>query len=284
MSDQKKWFKLWHSALSDDALCRLPTSVRWAWVALGAHTKVHGERGVVKISGTNSVLAAQMGVAVDVLKDTILMLPHIHVGDENCDNGEFTVTWKNWRYFQEDSTVASRVSRLRSKRRGEEKRGEESRITPISGATPPLKLGGESGFKKTPKPKHNPPKAVASVPLESTQTNGNGANLAFGGGGGSPTHKDQQKPYRIETPGQEVVVAYKVLKGVEIEDRGWDRIYYPRFKRQAEDLLRFFAGDLSTSLKCLAGVSDWAGKKGLDWTLETVVKRASDWKTGGLWK
>jgi len=100
MSDQKRWFKLWHSALSDDEITALLPEKRWAWVALGAHTKVHGERGVVKIRLSNSVLAAQMGVRTDDMKDTLLMLPHVHIEESNRANGEFTVTFKNWRRFQ----------------------------------------------------------------------------------------------------------------------------------------------------------------------------------------
>jgi hypothetical protein len=145
VADQKRWFKLWHSAMSDDGLMSKPPALRWAWAALGAHTKVHGTRGRVEISLSNAVLAAQIGVPVDTLLDTLKALPAIHVEEGNLDNGRVTVTWKNWLQYQEDSTVAERVFRLRSKRRGEEKRGEEKRNTP----TPPVAEEVISHFNTT---------------------------------------------------------------------------------------------------------------------------------------
>lgn len=137
MSDQKRWFKLWYSACSDDGLIALPPELRWAWAVLGAHTKIHGTEGVVSISSKNHVLAAMMGVTVDTLIDTITSLPHIHVEEGQNHNGEFTVTWDNWIFYQEDSTVAERQKKWRELHRnglrGEERRGEENkkRIPPI---------------------------------------------------------------------------------------------------------------------------------------------------------
>lgn len=125
MADQHRWFKLWHSAVSDDALQCLTPALRWAWAVLGCHTKVHGTRGQVRVALANAVLAAQMGVTLAALIDTIRVLPHVHVEEGTPDNGHVTVTWQNWSKYQEDSTVAARVARLRSKRRGEKKRTEQ---------------------------------------------------------------------------------------------------------------------------------------------------------------
>jgi len=130
MADQKRWFKLWHSSLSDDEIVSLPPELRWAWAAFGAHTKVHGKVGKVTVSVKNSVLAVQMGIPVSDLKKTIKMFPNLTVQDEKSDNGRFAVTWHKWIYYQEDSTVANRVSRLRLKRRGEERRSEEIKSPP----------------------------------------------------------------------------------------------------------------------------------------------------------
>lgn len=143
MSDQKRWFKLWHSALSDDAIVSLPAALRWAWVALGAHTKVHGTGGTVVISETNAVLSAQMGVTVGNLKSVIFLLPQIEIEEGKSDNGSFTVTWKNWTKYQEDSTGYDRLKKHRQKARdnglrGEERRGEKEGSTAIApSASPP---------------------------------------------------------------------------------------------------------------------------------------------------
>ena len=90
-------------------------------------TKLHGEHGVITISHSNSVLAAQMAIPLDQLKSTIEQLPHISVQDVQNSHGEFTVTWRNWVKYQEDSTQAARQM-SRRKRRGEERRSEENKI------------------------------------------------------------------------------------------------------------------------------------------------------------
>jgi len=147
MADQQRWFKLWASAPADEHLQRHPPAIRWAWAVFGVYTKLHGQRGRVIVSPTNSVLAAEMGLPTESLISTIVQLPHMSVEGPHPANGEVTVTWKNWIKYQEDSTVAERVARLRSKRRGEEKRRDKNKISKdIFPATPP-KPSAENDFK-----------------------------------------------------------------------------------------------------------------------------------------
>lgn len=130
MADQKRWWKLWCTAPSDELLQRIPPAHRWAWAVLGAYTKAHGDNGRVTVSETNMVLAAEMGLPCCDMIPVIKTMPHIIV--EECKNrhGEFTVTWQNWVKYQEDSTQAERARASRSKRRGEEnkKRGEKEAL------------------------------------------------------------------------------------------------------------------------------------------------------------
>jgi hypothetical protein len=129
MGDQGRWFKLWVTAPSDDSIQALCPALRWAWAALGCYMKVHGTHGRVVLNGSNTVLAAEMGVPAEHLVETIRALPHVHVEEGKNRYGMFTVTWQNWAKYQEDSTVAQRMVALRSKRRREEKRRDE-RIPP----------------------------------------------------------------------------------------------------------------------------------------------------------
>ena len=146
MADQARWFKLWCSAPSDDHIQGLPVADRWAWAVLGAYTKLHGTRGSVQVSATNAVLAAEMGIPVTDLVATLARLPHVTC--QNSDNGVVTVTWKNWIKYQEDSTIAERVSRLRSKKRREEKREESKEVPPL----PPIAHAtGSNGQTNGPK-------------------------------------------------------------------------------------------------------------------------------------
>jgi hypothetical protein len=93
----------------------------------------------------------------------------------------------------------------------------------------------------------------------------------------------EKDDYKIRTPGQQVMAAYKLLTGVAIDDRTWDGLYYPKFSRYRVELLKFFGGNVEMVVKCMEGIKKWAEGKGIDWTLATVAKRASDWKTGRLY-
>ena len=125
MADQGRWFKLWVSAPGDPSLQSLSPALRWAWAALGCYTKLHGTRGVLVLNGNNPVLAAEMGVLPDALLVTIRGLPHVHVEEVKTGHATHQVTWDNWHKYQEDTTMALRQKASRSKRRREEKRGEE---------------------------------------------------------------------------------------------------------------------------------------------------------------
>jgi hypothetical protein len=163
VADQQRWFKLWCSAPADDALQSRPPALRWAWVAFGAYTKLHGTSGVVSVSPSNGSLAAAMGVAPDALIETIAQLPSVYLGTARvwwphggdkalrcegeyqrgeyplshrgrdqaicwCErHGSIVVTWKNWKKYQEDTTQAQRGYASRSKKRREE---NKKRSTP----------------------------------------------------------------------------------------------------------------------------------------------------------
>ena len=140
MGDQHRWFKLWVTAPADDALQELPPALRWAWAALGCYTKAHGTNGVVVLSPSNAVLAAEMGVPLDQLLVTVAMLPHVRITQRSSVNGNVTVTWQNWTKYQMDSTVAKRQQTSRSKKRGEIKKE----------TTPKEQTPDQEGFSRNP--------------------------------------------------------------------------------------------------------------------------------------
>ena len=120
MADQHRWFKLWCSAPSDDHIQTLPPSLRWAWAAFGAYTKLHGSKGEVSVSATNRALAAELGVTVEELIPTLKLLPNVCVIESENSHDRVSVTWKNWVRYQEDTTQAERQRTSRAKKRGDE--------------------------------------------------------------------------------------------------------------------------------------------------------------------
>lgn len=91
-----------------------------------------------------------------------------------------------------------------------------------------------------------------------------------------------EKPYEIKTPGQAIVVLYKTLRGTAIDDRDWDKVHFPRNKKAAEELLTLCGGNQDKAASVLQSVAGYFDRKRLDWTMETVVSRASDFLAGRL--
>ena len=96
--------------------------------------------------------------------------------------------------------------------------------------------------------------------------------------------KKISKDYAIKTPIQQVVCWFKVRKGVKLEDRDWDAVYYRRYSRPAKELLTLFGGSVDAVMNCIDAVVSALEAKRLSWTPETVVKHAGDWKNGRLLK
>ena len=137
MGDQGRWFKLWYSALSDPHLGNLDIRDFGRWAKFGAHLKVHGRRGVMRIEAPARTLCADLQVVTyEELLEVLGRFPNCQISrDDGVTDGRdapVTVTWENWSKYQEDSS-AERMRRLRN-RQGHvvtaKKRREEKRINP----------------------------------------------------------------------------------------------------------------------------------------------------------
>lgn len=84
-------------------------------------------------------------------------------------------------------------------------------------------------------------------------------------------------PEPSENPAGSLVIYYKVTKNVEYDDRVWDRRNFGRFMSAASDLLEILNG-FENAKKCLDELGTKFTSANLDWTLETVVRHAHDWK------
>lgn len=124
-SDQKRWFKLYASLLTDQDILLLDTADRWRWVALALYTNIHGKSGRIEIDTRHPVLAAAMSCAPGKdLEDAIFRLPKVSVERVEKHPGKIIVTFRKWvKYQHDDSAKRKRMSRSR----GEESRVEEIR-------------------------------------------------------------------------------------------------------------------------------------------------------------
>lgn len=87
--------------------------------------------------------------------------------------------------------------------------------------------------------------------------------------------------YRIpepkENPIAALVILYKVSKGIEYDDRGWDKIHFGRCTKSAKELLGV-CSSFDSAKKCIEELSEKYDSAGLTWTLETIVKNSHEWK------
>ena len=135
MADQGRWFKLWVSAAYDPDLSNLELADFARWCLFGVYLKSHGKNGSIDIK--EPAFALQQLLRVQTFKDVILCIrkfPNCTVGEKQNETvtsvTNATVTWRNWLKYQGDFS-GDRVAKFRSvkrtKKRGEEKRGEETK-------------------------------------------------------------------------------------------------------------------------------------------------------------
>lgn len=95
------------------------------------------------------------------------------------------------------------------------------------------------------------------------------------------------KPYRIPNPKTDpikaIVVYYKVLKGIEFDNRDWDEENFLRHIPPAKKLLKN-CKSFELAKKCLEEFSEMFSSLGRYWSLDAVVKHSFDWmiKRGGV--
>jgi hypothetical protein len=78
-------------------------------------------------------------------------------------------------------------------------------------------------------------------------------------------------------PVVKVVLAYKIKKGFQKDDKAWDKINFARCTKSARQMIEYFAS-WEEAINCIDHIGTEMDKKGLSWTLETCVKWASDFK------
>jgi len=95
----------------------------------------------------------------------------------------------------------------------------------------------------------------------------------------APAGPPRGSPYRPTTPLQCLVCCYKLLKGVAMEDQGWDASNWDDAETLADHLLAAFAGDDQAAAVWLEGYAqDMERLDRKNWTLKSAAARAWDTK------
>lgn len=76
------------------------------------------------------------------------------------------------------------------------------------------------------------------------------------------------------TPQQKIVRAFKEAKGIDANDAGWDRKFFARFIRPANEVLTAFDDDVDRAMAfILVKGAEWSNLT--DWGLEAVIRAAA---------
>ena len=84
-------------------------------------------------------------------------------------------------------------------------------------------------------------------------------------------------PEPFENPTAALVMNYKLLKGVEYDDRSWDKRHWMRCSKSAKELLEI-CDIYEVARRCMEDLAESFKNSDLSWTLETITKHAHDWK------
>lgn len=253
MADQGKWFKLWCTSLRDDDLENMSIHDWFGWARLGAHIKENGRDGKIRFTTPGRILLQVLRVdTFEAALDMIKRFPNVRVGEREVTVTPVTdatvtceVEYLNWFKFQGDFSN-DRVRKFRDKKRHAVTAQEEKR-----------RRRDVEEKRREVNTLCEPPKTeVALVP---------------------PLASPYQIPDKIKDPSGNLVIAYKLFKKIPKDDRSWDKTHFARAKKTTKTLLEV-CGAHSSAVDCIAEISAGFEKKGLDWTIETILKHAHDWK------
>ena len=95
----------------------------------------------------------------------------------------------------------------------------------------------------------------------------------------SQKESEKEKPYQIPIdPLGKLVVAWKILQGFDMRDRGWDKAHWGRVAKSASILLDFFGGDHRVAGDCMSEIKRKMDGLRRSCTIETIVKHSAEWK------
>lgn len=89
-------------------------------------------------------------------------------------------------------------------------------------------------------------------------------------------NKDYELPDPKKEPQKCLVLTYKTLKGIQYDNRAWDRMNFGRCMVSAS-ILMGLCRSLVLAEQCLSEMGDSYDSDDITWTLETVARNAHDW-------
>lgn len=116
MADNKKWFKVWTSILTDPDFDDLHNQTIGAWLRLGAIVALLGENGKITLSRTQFLKRTHLTqISDNELKRIVAELGLINVEIKTDDTDSLSVSFLRWGKYQVDPNGYDRVKEWRKK-------------------------------------------------------------------------------------------------------------------------------------------------------------------------
>lgn len=116
MADNKKWFKVWTTIMTDPSFDDIHNQAIGVWIRLGALVALHGINGQITISKQQFKQRAHIQNETKQGVDNIIAeLAKINVKIENKCNDTCFVSFSNWGKYQTDWNSYERVKKFRER-------------------------------------------------------------------------------------------------------------------------------------------------------------------------
>lgn len=80
-----------------------------------------------------------------------------------------------------------------------------------------------------------------------------------------------------------VIRVFKMVSWIDVNDAGWDKMFYPRYMRPAKELI-LFMGDWKMAADCVQDLYEKFNELNRTVMFETICKHAANWKKDWLEK
>jgi len=92
-------------------------------------------------------------------------------------------------------------------------------------------------------------------------------------------HQEKQNPPITKNISEELIMTYKRVAGFSIKDRIWNKVYFPRYIKDAKLLMEITDDDITKAKKAIETMGVYYENEGLSWTLRTIANNYHKFET-----
>ena len=83
-------------------------------------------------------------------------------------------------------------------------------------------------------------------------------------------HEEKQDSPIAKNISEEIIMTYKRIAGFDVKDRIWNKVYFPRYVKDAKILMQVADDDITKAKKAIEIMGSYYENENLSWTLKTI--------------